>query len=134
MNLYMKAENKIIFDKYFYRLFRLWNVIFLQILKWHYATFKINSMYKVESESFCGICYRGIYFQLQYCFNKNVNRRTDFDAFYLQKIKKSGTVILHFDNFYYLILADRLVIYMPFVIIHVYGNLLKYKSSYSSHF
>ena len=38
----------------------------------------------------------------------------------------SGAVLLYFDSFYSLILADIIVIYLSLVII--YGNLLKYLS------
>ena len=40
------------------------------------------------------------------------------------KYKKSGAVFLYFDNFYTLILEDKIVFYLSFVIIYV--NLSKY--------
>ena len=49
-------------------------------------------------------------------------RRTDFDALVLMKLKR-GAVCLFFDNLYSLILADKIVNCLSFVII--YGNLLK---------
>ena len=56
---------------------------------------------------------------------KNENRQIDFDAFDLQKIKKSVAVYLYIDHFYSLISADNILIF--FVIrYYTYGNLLKY--------
>ena len=42
-------------------------------------------------------------------------------------------VFLYFDNFYSLILADYIVIYLPCIIIRLYGNFLEY-ITVTSHF
>ena len=56
--------------------------------------------------------------------HKNENRKIDFDALYLQEIKRVGQSFYTVDNFCSLILSDNIVIYLSLVII--YGNLLKY--------
>ena len=55
---------------------------------------------------------------------KTENRKIDFDAFYLQEIKRVGQSFYPFENCYSLILPDNIFIYLSLVIIS--GNLLKY--------
>ena len=43
-----------------------------------------------------------------------------------KRLPHSFYFILYIDNFYSLILVDSIVVYLPIVIIDLYGNLLKY--------
>ena len=68
-------------------------------------------MCKIESKSnriFCDkcvFCFILISVSTKHGFE---NRRNDFDAY-------SGTVLLCFDNFYFLTLADKIVVSLPFI-------------------
>ena len=56
--------------------------------------------------------------------HKNENRKIDFDAFFLQEIKRVGQSFYILTIFYYRILPNNIVIYVSLIII--YDNLLKY--------
>ena len=57
---------------------------------------------------------------------KNIIKKKDRDAFVLQNIENNRVAFLYFDSFYSLILADNIVVYLKFVIIHVHVKILKY--------
>ena len=61
--------------------------------------------------------------KLQLLYNIE-NRQINFDTFKTSGNRMSGAILLHFDHFDSLTLAENIDIYLSFVII--YDNLLKY--------
>ena len=73
-------------------------------LKWYYAPFKVIICAKLKVKVSVYFVTRMFSFILNIVStkpkHKNENRKIDFDAFYLQEIKRVGAVFLYFDNFY----------------------------------